>query len=153
VTVPVTAGVTVKVVALTVATFMASLKVAITTELGQTPSASFGGTIEITVGGVKAGILLRSGSPHPETKMSVRNARNQTLRVFCLLTSLAFPRDIAPRKLQETPAMDSVECGAQLTRNFRDCSCRPHDWAVGVSKGETTITWELVARRSTAKSL
>jgi hypothetical protein len=30
--------------------------------------------------------------------------------------------------------MDSVECAAQLTRNFRDCSCRPHDWAVGVAK-------------------
>ncbi len=75
---------------------MASLKVAVMTALEQTPSASFGGATEITVGAVRPGIPLWSGSPHPTTKMSARNAMNQNLRVFGLLTSLAFPRYIAP---------------------------------------------------------
>jgi hypothetical protein len=41
----------VKVVALIVAGFIASLKVAVTTVLGQTPTIAFGGVTEITVGG------------------------------------------------------------------------------------------------------
>ena len=56
--VPDTPGVSVKVVVFKVEAFMASLKVALTTELGQTPSATFGGAMEITVGGVRPGILL-----------------------------------------------------------------------------------------------
>jgi hypothetical protein len=51
VTVPLTPGETVKVVALTVATFMASLKVAVTAELKQTPTEPVGGLTESTVGG------------------------------------------------------------------------------------------------------
>src|SRR5437016_1870112 len=46
--VPDTPGVTVKVVVFTVETFMASLKVAVTTELGQTPSASLGGAVGVS---------------------------------------------------------------------------------------------------------
>lgn len=42
--------VTVKVVVLMVAGFMASLKVAVTTVLGQMPGAPLGGVTEITVG-------------------------------------------------------------------------------------------------------
>src|SRR5580693_3715445 len=49
--VPVTPGDTVKVAALMVATFMASLKVAVTTELEQTPVEALGGVTETTVGG------------------------------------------------------------------------------------------------------
>jgi len=41
----------VKVVVLIVAGFIASLKVAVTTVLGQTPAAPLGGVTEITVGG------------------------------------------------------------------------------------------------------
>src|ERR1700688_1887882 len=53
--VPVTPGVTVKVEVLTVATFMASLKVAVTTELEQTPVEALGGVTESTVGGGERG--------------------------------------------------------------------------------------------------
>src|ERR1700731_3510121 len=49
--VPATPGVTVKVEVLTVATFMASLKVAVTTALEQTPVAALGGVTDTTVGG------------------------------------------------------------------------------------------------------
>src|ERR1700676_2902375 len=49
--VPVTPGVTVKVEAVMVATFMASLKVAVTTALEHTPVAALGGVTETTVGG------------------------------------------------------------------------------------------------------
>src|SRR5580698_2752775 len=49
--VPLTPGVTKKVAALTVATFMASLKVAVTTALEQTPVEALGGVTETTVGG------------------------------------------------------------------------------------------------------
>src|ERR1700722_15157957 len=88
--VPVTPGATVKVAELMEATFMASLKVAVTTELEQTPVTAFGGLTESTVGAVRPGILLWSGSPHPITKMSARKAMDQISRVFGLLTSLAF---------------------------------------------------------------
>ena len=88
---PVTPGDTIKVVVLTAARFMASLKVAVTTELEQTPVTAFGGVTEITVGGVRPGTLLWSGSPHPAAKMSARKAMDQISRVFGLLTSLAFP--------------------------------------------------------------
>src|SRR6202035_368025 len=49
--VPVTPGATVKVAAVMVATFMASLKVAVTTVLEQTPVDALGGVTETTVGG------------------------------------------------------------------------------------------------------
>src|ERR1700731_245609 len=49
--VPLTPGETVKVVVFTVETFMASLKVAATTLLEQTPTEPFGGLTESTVGG------------------------------------------------------------------------------------------------------
>ena len=51
VTIPVTPGDTVKVRVLIVTGFMASLKVAVTTVFGHTPSAPFRGATEITAGG------------------------------------------------------------------------------------------------------
>jgi len=56
--VPETPGVTVKVEVLTVPTFMALLKVAVTTVvLGHAPRAPVGGATKITVGGVRSGFL------------------------------------------------------------------------------------------------
>jgi hypothetical protein len=49
--IPLTPGATVKVDELTVATFIASLKVAVTAELEQTPTEPLGGLTESTVGG------------------------------------------------------------------------------------------------------
>ena len=49
--VPLAPGDTVKVVVFAVETFMASLKVAVTTLLEQTPTDAFGGLTESTVGG------------------------------------------------------------------------------------------------------
>jgi hypothetical protein len=77
--VPVTPGATVKVEAVMVATFMASLKVAVTTVLGHAPKAPVGGAMEITVGGIRSGFLKRSGSPHPVTKVIIKNAVNHVL--------------------------------------------------------------------------
>ena len=50
VTVPLTPGETVKVAALTVVTFMASLKAAVTTLFEQTPPEALGGLTETTTG-------------------------------------------------------------------------------------------------------
>jgi hypothetical protein len=69
--------VNVKVVLLIVAGFIATLKVAVTTVLGQTPAAPLGGNSEVTVGGIRPG--LAPGLQHPELKMSSRNAMNQIL--------------------------------------------------------------------------
>jgi hypothetical protein len=51
-------AVKVKVVVLIVAGFIASLKVAVTTVLGQTPVARFGGAVETTVGGIHGVALV-----------------------------------------------------------------------------------------------
>jgi hypothetical protein len=51
-------AVKVKVVVLIVAGFIASLKVALTTLLGQTPVARFGGAVETTVGGIHGVALV-----------------------------------------------------------------------------------------------
>jgi hypothetical protein len=76
--VPITPGVTVKVVALMVAGCIATLKVAVITAVGQTPAAPRGGVSEITVGGIRPGLVpVLSGSLHPAAKMSSRNAMNQ----------------------------------------------------------------------------
>ena len=77
--IPVTPGFTVKVVVLMVAGFIASLKVAVTSAREHTPGAPLGGVTETTVGFRPAVSVLRSGSPHPVTKRSMRNAMNQTL--------------------------------------------------------------------------
>jgi hypothetical protein len=61
-------------VALIVEGFIATLKVAVTAALGQTPTAPARGTTEI-VGGVKPG--LAPGLQHPGLKMSSKNAKNQ----------------------------------------------------------------------------
>jgi hypothetical protein len=70
-------AVKVKVVVLIVAGFIASLKVAVATELVQTPVAPLGGVTEVTVGGVRSG--LEPGLQHPGLKMSSRNAMNHVL--------------------------------------------------------------------------
>jgi len=67
----------VKVVVLIVAGFIATLKVAVTTVLGQTPAAPPRGNSEVTVGGIKP--ELAPGLQHPGLKMSSRNAMNQIL--------------------------------------------------------------------------
>ena len=77
--VPLTPGDTVKVAALMVAMFMALLNVAVTTVLGHAPTTPVGGAMEITVGGVRSGFLKRSESPHPVTKMIIKNAVNRVL--------------------------------------------------------------------------
>ena len=78
--IPVTPGFTIKVVVLMVAGFIASLKVAVMTAREHTPVALLAGVTEITVGAVRPAVsVLRSGSPHPVTKRSIRNAMNQTL--------------------------------------------------------------------------
>jgi hypothetical protein len=69
----------VKVVVLIVEGLIGSLKVAVTTVLGQTPPAPVGGVSDITVGGVSPG--LAPGLQHPVLKMSSRNAMNQSLRL------------------------------------------------------------------------
>jgi len=80
VTIPTTPGATVKVVALMVAGFIALLKVAVITALGQTV-APLTGVTETTLGGVTVGLPALSGSLHPaaKAKMSSRNAVNQIL--------------------------------------------------------------------------
>jgi len=78
--VPVTPGATVKVVALMVEGFIALLKVAVITALGHMPTAALGGVSEITVGGVRVGLVPDlSGSLHPAAKMNSRNTVNQIL--------------------------------------------------------------------------
>ena len=77
--IPVTPGLTVKVVALMVAGFIASLKVAVTTAREHAPVEPSGGVTEATAGVRPAISVLRSGSPHPVAKRSIRNAVNQTL--------------------------------------------------------------------------
>jgi hypothetical protein len=70
-------AVTVKVEALIVAGFIATLKAAVTTVLGQMPAAPLRGVTETTVGGVRLG--LAPGLQHPGLKMSSRNAMDQIL--------------------------------------------------------------------------
>src|ERR1700688_144590 len=73
--VPVTPGVTVKVEVLTVATFMASLKVAVTTELEQTQVEALGGVTESTVGG---GLHPLAGVVKLQTKLVARGLPNES---------------------------------------------------------------------------
>ena len=68
--------VTVNVVLLMVSGFMGTLKVAVTTVLGQAPPAPVGGVSETAVGGTKAG--LAPGLQHPVLTMSSRNAMKQS---------------------------------------------------------------------------
>ena len=78
--IPVTPRLTVKVVVLMVAGFIASLKVAVMVARVHTPVEPLGGVTEATAGLRPTISMLRSGSPHPVTKMSSRNAAiNQTL--------------------------------------------------------------------------
>jgi hypothetical protein len=70
----------VKVVAglMIVAGFIALLKVAVITVLGQTPTAPLEGNSEVTVAGIKPGLLpVLSGSLHPAPTMSSRDVMNQ----------------------------------------------------------------------------
>src|ERR1700694_1992979 len=67
--VPVTPGVTVKVAALIVATFMTSLKVAVMTVLGQNPTEALGGVTERTVGD---GLHPLAGVVKLQTKLLAR---------------------------------------------------------------------------------
>ena len=76
----VTSGLTLKVVVLMVAGFIASLKAAVMTAREHTPVALLAGVTEITVGAARPAVsVLRSGSPHPVKKKSMRDAMNQTL--------------------------------------------------------------------------
>jgi hypothetical protein len=61
-----------------VAGFIALLKVTVTSVLGHAPAVPLGGAAVLTVGGVTVGfgVELSSGSPHPETQTSSRNAVN-----------------------------------------------------------------------------
>lgn len=78
--IPTTPGATVNVVALMVDGFIALLKVAVTTALGQMPAVPLRGVTEATMGGVTVGLLpLLSGSLHPAAKMSSKNAMKQIL--------------------------------------------------------------------------
>lgn len=77
--VPVTPGLTVKVVVLMVAGFIASLKVAVMAAREHTPVEPLGGVTEARAGVRPAISVLRSGSPHPLAKMSIRSARSQML--------------------------------------------------------------------------
>jgi len=65
----------VNVLVLIVEAFIATLKAAVTTVLGQTPAAPLGGVTGATVGGTKAGFV--PGLQHPMLKMSSRNAMKQ----------------------------------------------------------------------------
>jgi hypothetical protein len=76
--VPITPGATVKVVAVMVEGFIALLKVAVTTALGQMPPAPLRGVTEATVGGVTVELVPGlSASLHPAAKMSSKNAVKQ----------------------------------------------------------------------------
>ncbi len=77
--IPLAPGLTVKVVVLIVAGSIASLKVAVMIASEHTTAEPLGGVTETTVGVRPAVSVLRSGSPHPVTKRSIRNAMNQTL--------------------------------------------------------------------------
>ena len=70
-------AVKVKVVVLIVEGFIASLKVAVATELVQTPVVPVGGVADVTVEGVRSGLGL--GLQHPGLKMSSRNAMNHVV--------------------------------------------------------------------------
>ena len=62
----------VKVVPLIDVEFIATLKVTVTTELGQIPTAPLRGAIGATTGGVRFG--LAPGLQHPGLRMSSNNA-------------------------------------------------------------------------------
>jgi hypothetical protein len=74
--------VNVKVVPSIVAGFIATLKAAVITVLGQTPAALLRGATEVTVGVAKPG--LAPGLQHPVATMSSRNAGNQILGLLYL---------------------------------------------------------------------
>jgi hypothetical protein len=63
-----------------VAGFIATLKVAVTAVLGQTPAALFRGVTEVTVGVAKPG--LAPGLQHPGLKMRSKDAANQLLELL-----------------------------------------------------------------------
>jgi hypothetical protein len=69
--------VNVKVAPSIVAGFIATLKVAVTIVLGQTPAAALSGATGITVEGVKS--ELTPGLQHPELRMSSKSAAKQTV--------------------------------------------------------------------------
>src|ERR1700680_738575 len=73
--VPITPGDTVKVAGWTVATFMGSLKVAVTTELEHTPVAALGGVTESTVGG---GLHPLAAMVKLQTKLVARALPNRS---------------------------------------------------------------------------
>ena len=73
--VPLTPGETVKDEALMLATFMASLKVALTTEFEQIPTEAFGGLTERTVGG---GLHPLAAVVKPQTKLLARALPNRS---------------------------------------------------------------------------
>ena len=77
--IPVTPGFTVKVAVLIVAGFIASLKVAVMTAREHTPVEPLGGETEATAGVRPAISVSRSGSPHPVTRNTIRNAMNQAI--------------------------------------------------------------------------
>jgi hypothetical protein len=73
--------VNVKVALLIDVEFIATLKAAVMIVLGQTLAAPATGATEITVGGIKPGLVpwLAPVLQHPGLKMSSRNAANQIL--------------------------------------------------------------------------
>ena len=147
--VPLTPGVTLNVVVLMVAGFIASLKMAVTFALVM---ATLLGDTEVTVGGVRPGIFAWSGSPHPVTNMSIRNAVNQALLVFSLRTSIAFFRYVAPGSFVGESALRILfECAAQLATNTPEIALigRTIGW-VGFQNGKAEFARKLVWDRSTA---
>jgi hypothetical protein len=77
--IPVTPGLTVKVVVLMVAGFIASLKVMVTSAREHTPLAALGGVTETTAGVRPTVFVSQYGLPHPVTRRSIRNAMNQAV--------------------------------------------------------------------------
>jgi hypothetical protein len=74
----------VKVVALIVAGFIATLKVAVTTVFGHAPAAPLGGAPAVTVGRIKPRLVAPSASLHPVATISNRNIGNQILGLLYL---------------------------------------------------------------------
>src|ERR1700688_4455007 len=85
-------AVNVKVVPLIVAGFIALLKVAVTIVLGHAPIEPLGGATEITVGAVKPGLGLLSGSLQSAPTISSRNVMKQILRwLYLRMTFILLP--------------------------------------------------------------
>ena len=87
---PDTPGVTVKVVALIVAGFIALLNVALTRVLEQAVVEPASGTTESTVGGLRGEVVLpASGSPQPATETASKSAAIKILLTFNLRISFS----------------------------------------------------------------